>query len=69
MGGKTSYEVSQRWKKANYRRIGFYVNKEDGWEFAEKCKKNGDIQSEVLRQAMYDYLGKPMPPSRDKARF
>ena len=69
MGGKTSSKVSQAWKDRNYVNIRFWLNKEDGLAFREKCKKNGDFQSEILRQAVYDYLGKPVPPSRDKARF
>ncbi|MGC5209619.1 ribbon-helix-helix domain-containing protein [Escherichia coli] len=35
-----------------------YLDKHNGELFAEKCKKNGDSQGEVLRQAAYDYLGK-----------
>lgn len=66
MGGKTSSEVSQRWKKANYEHFAFFVLKEDGLLFKDKCKKNGDTFSSVLRQAVYDYIGKPVPPSKEK---
>ena len=64
--GKTSYEVKQRWKKANYIKIAFDMDKDDGLEFREKCKRENIPQAEVLKQAVYDFLGKPVPPSKAK---
>ena len=64
--GKTSYEAKRRWKKENYKDLSVCINKQDGEEFAELCKKNGDTQAGVLRQAIYDYIGKPVPPSKAK---
>ena len=64
--GKTSTEVSQRWQNKTYKRLTVVVDKFDGEVFAELCKKNGDSQMQVLRQAVYDYIGKPVPPSKAK---
>ena len=64
--GKTSYEVTLKWKKENYKSFSVYIHKQDGEEFAKLCKKNGDTQAGVLRQAIYDYIGKPVPPSKAK---
>lgn len=65
--GKTSSAVKYKWIKENYKNFSVYVDKADGEHFAELCKKNGDKQADVLRAAIYDYIGKPVPPS--KARF
>lgn len=67
MGGKTSTASKARWMKENYTSFHFWVNKEDGLAFKEKCKREGYSQAEILKQAVYDYIGKPVPPS--KARF
>lgn len=64
--GKTSNEVKWRWKKENYKNFSVDIYKPDGEEFAELCKKNGDTKAGVLRQAVYDYIGKPVPPSKAK---
>lgn len=65
--GKTSSASKYKWIKENYIQIRFYMGKEDGRAFKEKCEKEGVAQAEILRQAAYDFLGKPVPPS--KARF
>lgn len=64
--GKTSNAVKERWKKANYKRLSVYVDKADGEQFVELCKKNGDTQAEILKSAVYGYIGKPVPPSKAK---
>lgn len=66
MGGKVSQEAHNRWQNANYKRLTVVVDKADGELFTELCKKNGDSQMAVLRQAVYDYIGKPVPPSKAK---
>ena len=66
MGGKTSNEAKNRWKQANYKRLAVDVDKHDGEKFVELCKKNGDTVASVLRIAVYDYIGKPVPPSKAK---
>lgn len=66
MAGKTSKEAERRWKRANYKELSLKVAKADGELFAEKCKENGESMSAVLRAAVYDYIGKPVPPSKAK---
>lgn len=67
MGGKTSTASKVRWMRENYKILSVNINKDDGELFAEKCKKDGITMADVIRPAIYEYLGKPMPPS--KARF
>lgn len=67
MGGKVSKEAHNRWQRENYLHVSVSINRSDGLEFSALCKKNGDTQAEILRAAVYEYLGKPVPPS--KARF
>lgn len=67
MAGKTSSAAKARWNRDNYKSFSVYIDKTDGERFAALCKMNGDTQAEVLRAAIYDYLGEPIPPS--KARF
>lgn len=64
--GKTSSKVKNEWKRRNYTRIAFDVDKEDGIAFKEKCQKENVSQSEILKAAVYDFLGKPVPPSKAK---
>lgn len=66
MGGKTSNEVNRRWKRKAYREFSVVIYKEDGDLFKEMCDKNGDTKASILRQAVYDYIGKPVPPSKAK---
>lgn len=66
MAGKTSTEAKNRWERKNYKRLTVVVQKADGEEFTELCKENGDTQAEILRAAVYDYLGRPVPPSKAK---
>lgn len=67
MASKTSNAAKLRWIQQNYKRFTVSIEKADGEAFSALCKENGDTQSDVLRAAVYDYLGKPVPPS--KARF
>lgn len=64
--GKTSSKVKRAWMNKNYTRIAFDVDKEDGIAFKEKCKAENITQSEILKAAVYDFLGKPVPPSKAK---
>lgn len=64
--GKTSTKAKNAWMARNYVSIQLRIDKDDGIAFREKCKENGDIQADILRAAVYDYLGKPIPPSKAK---
>ena len=64
--GKTSNKVKNEWMARNYMRIVCLVDKEDGIAFKEKCQKENVSQSEILKAAVYDFLGKPVPPSKAK---
>lgn len=64
--GKTSSAVKYKWIKENYKNFSVYVDKADGEQFIELCKKNGDSRAGILRQAIYDYIGKPVPASKSK---
>lgn len=64
--GKTSSAAKQRWINENYVQIRFYMEKEDGIAFKEKCKRENVTQAEILKAAAYDFLGKPVPPSKAK---
>lgn len=64
--GKTSNKVKDDWKRRNYATISFYMDKEDGIAFKEKCKAENVSQAEILRAAAYEFLGKPVPPSKAK---
>ena len=66
MSGKTSNEAKARWQRENYKRFSVVVDKEDGELFTKLCKKNGDSQMAVLRTAIYEYIKKPVPPSKAK---
>lgn len=63
---KTSSSVKYRWIKEHYKSFSVYIDKADGEKFAELCKMNGDKQADILRHAIYDYLGEPVPPSKAK---
>lgn len=64
--GKTSSKVKMDWINRNYLQIRFYMDKEDGIAFKEKCKAENVSQAEILRAAAYEFLGKPVPPSKAK---
>lgn len=54
---KTSTEVKNRWKKANYTRIIVEVPKDIGIKFKEKCKKEKIPQAQILKAAINNFLG------------
>ena len=56
--GKTSSEVKNRWNAEHYTRLTVSMPKEDGEAFKEKCKREGISQAEVLKEAVYQFLGK-----------
>lgn len=56
--GKTSTEVKNRWNAEHYTRLTVSVPKEDGKAFKEKCEREGISQAEVLKEAVYQFLGK-----------
>jgi hypothetical protein len=56
--GKTSTEVKNRWNAEHYTRLTVSMPKEDGEAFKEKCKREGISQAEVLKEAVYQFLGK-----------
>lgn len=66
MGGKTSSKAKRAWIDRNYQRIAFDINKEDGIAFKEKCKRENVTQAEILKAAVYEFLDKPIPPSKAK---
>lgn len=55
--GKTSSEVKNRWKAANYKRVIVEIPKEDGERFKEKCERENITQASVLKEAIYNFLG------------
>lgn len=54
---KTSNEVKDRWKAANYTRVNIYLPKEDAAAYKAKCNEKGLSLSDVPKQAIYEFLG------------
>lgn len=54
---RTSSEVKNRWKQANYTRIVVEVPKDTGTKFKEKCKRENIPQAQVLKEAINNFLG------------
>ena len=55
--GKTSNEVKDRWKAANYTRLTIYLPKADAEHYKEKCEAEGKSLSDVPKEAIYKFLG------------
>lgn len=55
--GKTSSQVKNRWNAEHYTRISAYINREDGEAFKLKCKAKDISQAEIIKKAVYDFLG------------
>lgn len=55
--GKTSSQVKNRWNAEHYIRVTAYINKEDGETFKAKCKAENISQAEIIKKAVYDFLG------------
>ena len=53
---ETSNEVKDRWKAANYTRLNVYLPKADAAEYKEKCKIMGLNYSDVIKEAIYNFL-------------
>ena len=54
--GKTSNEVKDRWKAANYTRLNIYLPKEDAEIYKQKCKDSNKNLSDVPKDAIYKFL-------------
>ncbi len=55
--GKTSNEVKDRWKAANYTRVNIYLPKEDAEAYKAKCTAEGKALSDIPKEAIYKFLG------------
>lgn len=64
IGGKTSNKAKSEWKKRNYAQIKCDIDKQDGERFREKCKAENIPQAQILKKAVYDFIGKPVPPNK-----
>lgn len=52
----TSSKVKNAWNKKHYKAITFQVSIELADQFREKLKENNDIQTDVFRNAMIEYI-------------
>lgn len=53
---KTSNEVKDRWKAANYSRINIYLPKDDAAAYKGKCAETGKALSDIPKDAIYKFL-------------
>lgn len=53
---KTSNEVKDRWKAANYTRVNIYLPKEDATAYKRKCEEESRNLSDIPKEAIYKFL-------------
>ena len=53
---KTSNEVKDRWKAANYSRINIYLPKDDAAAYKAKCAEQGINLSDIPKESIYKFL-------------
>lgn len=53
---KTSNEVKDRWKAANYTRINLYLPKDDAAAYKLKCAEKQLTLSDIPKEAIYKFL-------------
>lgn len=54
--GKTSNEVKDKWKAANYTRVNIYLTKEDAAAYKVKCAEQGKSMSDIPKEAILKFL-------------
>jgi hypothetical protein len=53
---KTSNEVKDKWKAANYTRVNIYLTKDDAAAYKQKCAELGVSMSDVPKEAILKFL-------------